>query len=280
MPCDSPVSFDDDDDIRAAARYYDDTDVSRFYASCWGGDDIHIGLYESGNETIAAASAAMTRHLIALSGIGKGQRVLDLACGFGGSLRTLARMGCEALGIDISAACVQRARRLNADAGLDASIDVRIGDFHAVDSDSEAFDALLCQESIIHSPRRAQVFAEAFRLLRPGGVLAVSDIMASGDADPDSVRAAFARLGVSELAALDDYRRMVEAAGFRVEHVETRQADIRTHYAKLAERLRASVPDLDSSRVQAIASNIRLWQRALARGDITWACLIARKPIG
>lgn len=82
-----------DSNAEAAAAYYDSADVADFYRLCWGGADIHIGRYDTGAETVAEASAAMTRHLLGLAGIGQGDLVLDIACGFGGTLRMLAAMG-------------------------------------------------------------------------------------------------------------------------------------------------------------------------------------------
>lgn len=46
-------------DAEKAAEYYDDTNISVFYEQCWGGEDIHIGLYATGEETVANAPAAM-----------------------------------------------------------------------------------------------------------------------------------------------------------------------------------------------------------------------------
>lgn len=63
-------------DPAATAAYYNDAAVSRFYEACWGGSDIHTGLYASGEETIAEASAAMTRYLLARAGVHPGQRCL------------------------------------------------------------------------------------------------------------------------------------------------------------------------------------------------------------
>ena len=61
-----------------AAAYYNDAAVSEFYRQCWGGEDIHIGLYATGSEAVGEASAAMTRHLIECAGISDGDRVLEL----------------------------------------------------------------------------------------------------------------------------------------------------------------------------------------------------------
>ena len=89
-----------------AAAYYDRDDVKAFYRLCWGGADIHIGRYDTGAESVAEASQAMTRYLLSLANLQKGDQVLDIACGYGGTLRELARLGCKPAGIDISRVCV------------------------------------------------------------------------------------------------------------------------------------------------------------------------------
>jgi cyclopropane fatty-acyl-phospholipid synthase-like methyltransferase len=262
----------------ATADYYNQRSVSKFYESCWGGSDIHIGLYKTGEETIAEASAAMTRHLLDCCGVQPGQRVLDIACGFGGTLRTLARMGCRVAGIDISEVCVERARRTNAAAGLSDAIDIAVGDFHAIESDDRAWDAVFCQEALIHSPDRPAVFGEVFRILRHGGKFAISDILTAEGADISMVERAFARLGAAAGATVRDYQAMARGAGFDIVHLEERPEDIGTHYAKLAESLAEPVAGFDPEAAQSIRESIAHWQAALAGGHITWACFILRKP--
>lgn len=260
------------------ASYYDDTDVSKFYEVCWGGSDIHIGLYKTGNETVAEASEAMTRHLVDRSGISAGHRVFDIACGFGGTLRLLAEMGCRAKGIDISSACVDRARNINAESGLNGLIEVAVGDFHAIDSDAEYWDAVVCQESLIHSPDRPRVFAEVYRVLRQGGIFAFSDILTGVGADIDMVDAAFDRLGAMAGATAQDYQQMAESVGFEIALFEERSDDIRVHYDKLAGVLARPVLGIDPEVAKSISESIGRWQAALAGGHITWACFVARKP--
>lgn len=266
-------------DTEKTAAYYDDASVSEFYRRCWGGADIHIGRYDTGSETIAKASAAMTHYLLGLADIVAGRRVLDIACGFGGTLRTLARLGCQAKGVDISENCVNRARKANAEAKLSDRIEVAVGDFHNIDSAPNNWDAVICQEAIIHSPDRPRVFAEVFRVLRPGGVFAFSDILTGEEADISIVEAAFARLGARPGATLSDYQKMSRAAGFEISHVEERSSDIRTHYDKLADQLAKPVAGLEADAAASIVQSIARWQVALANGDITWACFVARKPV-
>jgi hypothetical protein len=106
----------------------------------------------------------------------------------------------------------------------------------------------------------------------------VSDIVTGRAADIAMVEAAFARLGASAGATVDDYRRMAEEAGFDIVRVEERPNDIRTHYDKLAERLSQPIAGLDSQAKARIAQSIERWQAALENEDISWACLALRKP--
>ena len=265
-------------DSEKAGAYYDNAAISAFYEQCWGGADIHIGRYATGEETVAEASSAMTRHLLELAGLEAGRQVLDIACGFGGTLRALAQLGCHVKGIDISENCVNHARDAIAAAGLGDQVDVSVGDFHNIDSAPDSWDAVVCQEAIIHSPNRPRVFAEVFRILRPGGRFAISDIVTGEAADIAKVEAAFARLGASPDGTVSNYQAMARDAGFELSHVEERQSDIRTHYDKLAERLAEPIANIDDDALAAISSSISRWQEALADGHITWACFIARKP--
>lgn len=265
-------------DSEKAAAYYDDAAISEFYQQCWGGADIHIGRYATGEETVAEASAAMTRHLLELSGLEAGCRVLEIACGFGGTLRALAQLGCQVKGIDISENCVNHAREAITESGLGDRIDVSVGDFHKIDSAPDSWDAVICQEAIIHSPDRPRVFAEVFRILRPGGRFAFSDILTGETADIAKVEAAFARIGASPDGTISNYQTMARDAGLEISHVEERSSDIRTHYDKLAARLAEPIANIDDDALVAISSSISRWQEALADGHITWACFVARKP--
>ncbi len=264
--------------VSGAAAYYNDADVADFYRLCWGGEDIHIGKYDTGDETVAEASSAMTGYLLDLADIKSGESVIDLACGYGGTLRMLARRGCRVKGIDISEVCVEEARRLNNEAGLDDRIEVEIGDFHSIESGQATWDAAICQESIIHSSDRPKVFSEVFRVLKPDGRFAFSDILTAEGANLENVRAAFSRLGADSGSTPEDYRSMAEQVGFEIRHMEQRQRDIHIHYSKLGNLLNSSVPGLKPEADKSIAASIERWQYALDQNDITWACFVAVKP--
>ena len=130
-----------------------------------------------------------------------------------------------------------------------------------------------------NSKKKKKVFSEVFRVLRPGGVFAFSDILTGQNADLAEVEAAFARLGASAGATVNDYREMACSAGFTISYVEERPGDITTHYDKLATELARTEIGLDADVRGPIGKSIARWQAALAQGYITWACFVARKPI-
>ena len=78
--------------VERAEAYYDSSEADAFYQTIWGGQDIHIGLYQDEQEPIADASRrtveAMVDHLAKAD---SQTRILDLGAGYGGSARFLAK---------------------------------------------------------------------------------------------------------------------------------------------------------------------------------------------
>ncbi|MEC9028460.1 MAG: SAM-dependent methyltransferase, partial [Cyanobacteriota bacterium] len=69
-----------------AATYYDSSDADRFYAEIWGGEDIHIGLYETADQAIASASERTVQALMELATQPPAKGcVVDLGSGYGGA---------------------------------------------------------------------------------------------------------------------------------------------------------------------------------------------------
>jgi len=111
-----------------AAGYYDSNDADRFYAEIWGGEDIHIGLYNAETEPIATASRRTVEALAALideqrnGSSNESCSIVDLGSGYGGAARHLCqnpKVKVEA--INISAVENTRHRELNRAAGFGRS---------------------------------------------------------------------------------------------------------------------------------------------------------------
>lgn len=93
-----------------------------------------------------------------------GGRLLDACCGPGYGAGTAAARGVKAVGIDIAPAMIDEARRRFPDA------EFRVGDAEALDFPDACFDAAICAFGLLHLPDSESAIAEAFRVLKPGGL--------------------------------------------------------------------------------------------------------------
>lgn len=124
--------------------------------------------------------------IIARSGIAPGMRVLEIGCGGGAVARHVARAvrpGGELVGLDIQARMLARFRRKLARAQNADLENVRLvqGDACALPFRGEAFDLVYMVTALPEVPDQPRALAEVKRVLRPGGILAVTELIV----DPD-----------------------------------------------------------------------------------------------
>jgi SAM-dependent methyltransferase len=116
------------------------------------------------------------RRTVERAALRPGERVLDACCGTGASALPAARAvapGGHVLGVDLAEPALALARRKARDHGLD-NVEFRLGDVTATGLEDGSFDAVICVFGIFFVDDMEAAVAELWRLLRPGGRLAVT----------------------------------------------------------------------------------------------------------
>jgi phosphoethanolamine N-methyltransferase len=153
------------------------------------------------------------------------RRMLDIGCGAGGpSVTLLERHGAASVtGVDpmahLVAYCRERAQRL----GLADRLDYVLWPGGPLPFGDESFDAVFSKDAILHESDKAGLFAEIFRVLRPGGRLLMSDWLRGEGEDLDADVEALSH-GVWTMWTLAQTVALLESIGFVVDDTENRQA--------------------------------------------------------
>ena len=154
---------------------------------------------------------------MALAGVRAGDVVVDLGSGAGIdailAARAVGPTG-RVVGIDMTDAMLDKARANVAAVGL-ANVEFRKGFIESLPLGDGTTDVLISNCVINLSPDKPAVFAEAFRVLRPGGRLAVSDLVLARDLPPQVRNQVEAYVGcVAGAMRREDYLAAIRAAGF------------------------------------------------------------------
>jgi arsenite methyltransferase len=155
-----------------------------------------------------------------LAAIAPGEAVLDLGSGSGTDSFVAALKtgpGGRVVGIDMTEEQLAKARRLAEDGGFE-QVDFRRGYIEEPPVDDGGFDCVISNGVINLSPDKPTVFAAAARALRPGGRLALADIVSAKQL-PEGVTcdASLWAACIGGAMQRDSYRAAIQAAGFEVE---------------------------------------------------------------
>jgi phosphoethanolamine N-methyltransferase len=218
-----------------------------------------------------------------------GKAVLDLGCGTGGITRFLAETWRPAsiVGVDIDRGLIERATKRAADAGLGSSVTFRTVAPGPLPFADGSFDVVFSKDAMVHIEDKEALFADIFRILRPGGRVAASDWMSGNDGPFSAAMAYYLQtegLGFG-MASPTRYRTAMAAAGFR----DIRLTDRNDWYRPLAHRehdaLAGPLYEQLAARVGKafLDHEIEVWRAmtvVVDSGELRPGHLRARKPGG
>jgi cyclopropane-fatty-acyl-phospholipid synthase len=211
--------------------------------------------------TLEQAQAAKRELICRKLALGKGERVLDVGCGWGSFvIHAAAEHGVQAVGITLSGAQAELARRRVAEAGLEDRVEIRVADYRDLGSAGEHYDAIASIGMVEHvGANQIDLYARQLAgLLAPGGRLLNHGISrlrhGEAEAGPFSERYVFpdaAPLHVSRVTLA------LERAGVEPLHVEGLREDYAETLSHWIERLDAN---LEQAERLAGAERVRVWR--------------------
>lgn len=170
----------------------------------------------------ALESFAGVGHFFDLAALRAGERVVDLGSGSGtDSFLAALQVGSagRVVGVDFTPEQLEKARLLAQDP-VWGQVEFRDGHIENLPVPDESFDCVISNGVVNLIPDKGAVFAEAARVLRPGGRLALADIVSESQLTDAIVADADLWASCIGGAAQEDaYRHAVEASGLRIEHV-------------------------------------------------------------
>jgi sarcosine/dimethylglycine N-methyltransferase len=172
-------------------------------------DQDHYGGYDA---TDLLASAGDIR---------RGHTVLDVCCGLGGPARWLAyKIGCKVTGLDLTQSRIVSARRLTHRVEMSHLVDFVQGDAMDMPLPDAKYDRVYGQEAWVHIPDKARLLSECRRVIKPGGILAFTDIVSIAPLAPDEAAQMAAEMQFPSIVSAQQYLDLLEPTGFALQRHE------------------------------------------------------------
>lgn len=277
------AKLDRDEAVDIAESYYDSPDADNFYSLIWGGEDIHVGLYEPGL-SIAEASHRTVLHMLGkLSGVTDLSHVLDIGSGYGGAARVIAKKtGAHVTCLNLSKVENARNETLTRAQGLQKKIAIQHGSFEQIPVLNASYDFVWSQDAILHSANRDRVLDEVLRVLKPGGSFIFTDPMQKdGLDDTSALQPIYDRLHLPNLASIGYYRDGLVKRGMQEVEVENLTHQLGTHYARVAEELQAKramvAGKISDAYCERMLEGLNNWVKGEQKGLLSWAIMHFRK---
>ena len=226
-----------------------------------------------------AATDALARH----AKINESTHVLDLCCGLGGPARYLAyHHGCRVTGVDMNTDRLAGAVRLTERTKLQDRVLFHHANALQTGLADETFDVIVSQEAFCHIPDKKTLIAECVRLLKPGGCIVYTDILARNSMTNEIRSRLENEMVFSELSTLEQYCHLLEGKSCQVVEVE----DLSDDWAQILIDRLAMYRSLKEQTVSSFGlAHFQKWDRTYSffvdlyrSGELGGGRFVAHKP--
>ncbi len=269
--------------VETARSYYNSSDADTFYFTIWGGEDIHVGFYETPDQPIFDASRNTVEIMAEkLQCLKPGARVIDLGAGYGGAARFLAKeYGCHVVCLNLSEEQNCRNQQLSAEQGLADSIEVVDGSFEDIPYPDATFDVVWSQDAILHSGEREKVLAEAARVLKPGGEMVFTDPMQADECPEGVLQPILDRIHLSTLGSPGFYQQTARKLGFTTTEFFDMTANLPVHYGRVLKEMESREAELldkvSAEYVERMKKGLQHWVDGGSNGWLAWGVFHFKK---
>jgi len=278
------VSEDPTEAVRTTRDYYNSRDADQFYLRVWGGEDIHVGIYESEDDSIVEASRRTVSTMASLiPDLCDDAAVLDIGSGYGGAARFMAARGDLKVDcLNLSVVQNERNRDLTRAQSLEGRVRVYEGSFEALPFAAGTYDIVWSQDALLHSGSRIQVFGEVDRVLKASGHFIFTDIMQRHTCLAESLRHVYERIGLTSMGSFEFYRETARSLGWEPVRVTDLSPQLVEHYSRVHAEVVARHEELQEHCSGEYLANMERglmhWVEAAREGNITWGIFHFRKP--
>ena len=221
-----PTGYDHTETVK---EYYDL--CSEFMVFGWG-ESLHFAPL-SPRESLEDSKTRHQRVMIAKLELREGMTVIDVGCGIGGPMRRVVKeAGVRAVGVNSNEFQLEKAKSLNAEAGIDHMVDYVASSFMDMGAiEDNTFDRGYAIESTCHAPDKAGAFAEIYRVLKPGALfwgqeMCMTDKFNPGDSRHRALKKELMHgIALKDIATMGEVNRALETAGFQVIEAKDRAID-------------------------------------------------------